>query len=105
MHDFYASPQSSYQLVTNVLPKDFNLHDLFFLSFTRGARGKRFHLKKELHLQEQNLPQGNETNEHNCRCWISLDVLKTISKKNEERVFDLQISNYLDDTMKYLVIS
>ena len=100
-----ASPQSFFQLVPHVLPKDFNLHYLFFLSFTRGARGKRFHLKKELHLQEQHSLQGNETNEHNCRCWVSLEVLKTISKKKEERVFDLQISNYLDDTMKYLVIS
>ncbi|MGV8812681.1 MAG: helix-turn-helix domain-containing protein [Gelidibacter sp.] len=102
---FNASPESFYQRLTNVLPKEFNIQDLFFLRFTHRAGSERFHLKKELHLSQQHSPHGNETNEHYCRRWISLKVLKTISKTKEDHVFDLQISNYPDDDMKYLVLS
>ena len=102
---FNASPESFYQRLTNILPKDFNIQDLFFLRFTHLAGSERFHLKKELHLSQQHSPHGNETNEHYCRRWISLEVLKTISETKADHVFDLQISNYPDDDMKYLVIS
>ena len=105
INSFNASPESFYQRLTNVLPKDFNIQDLFFLRFTHRAGSERFHLKKELHLSQQHSPQGNETNEHYCRRWVSLEVLKTISSTKEDHVFDLQISNYPDDNMKYLVLS
>ncbi|OBX24872.1 DNA-binding protein [Gelidibacter algens] len=102
---FNASPESFYQRLTNILPKAFNIQDLFFLRFTHRADSERFYLKKELHLSHQHSPRANETNEHYCRRWISLKVLKTISETKEDHVFDLQISNYPDDDMKYLVIS
>lgn len=102
---FNASPESFYQRLTNILPKEFNIQDLFFLRFTHRAGSERFHLKKELHLSQQHSPHGNETNEKYCRRWVSLEVLKTISETKEDHVFDLQISNYPDDDMKYLVIS
>ncbi len=102
---FNASPESFYQRLTNILPKAFNIQDLFFLRFTHRAGSERFYLKKELHLSHQHSPRANETNEHYCRRWISLKVLKTISQTKEDHVFDLQISNYSDDDMKYLVLS
>lgn len=102
---FNASPESFYQRLTNILPKAFNIQDLFFLRFTHRAESERFYLKKELHLSHQHSPRANETNEHYCRRWISLKVLKTISQTKEDHVFDLQISNYPDDDMKYLVLS
>jgi hypothetical protein len=102
---FNASPESFYQRLTNILPKEFNIQDLFFLRFTHRAGSERFHLKKELHLSHQHSPHANETNEHYCRRWISLEVLKTISETKEDHVFDLQISHYPDDDMNYLVLS
>ncbi|MEO8773738.1 MAG: helix-turn-helix domain-containing protein, partial [Gelidibacter sp.] len=44
---FNASPESFYQRLTNVLPKEFNIQDLFFLRFSHRAGSERFHLKKE----------------------------------------------------------
>lgn len=102
---FNASPESFYQRLTNILPKEFNIQDLFFLRFTHRAGSEKFHLKKELHLSHQHSPHANETNEHYCRRWISLKVLTVISEKKDNHVFDLQISNYPDDDMKYLVLS
>ncbi|MDC8004434.1 helix-turn-helix domain-containing protein [Aureisphaera galaxeae] len=102
---FNASPESFYQRLTNILPKEFNIKNLFFLRFTHRAKSDRFRLKKELHLSHQHSPHANETNEHYCRRWVSLKVLKDISKCKKDHEFDIQISNYQKDDMKYLVLS
>ena len=101
---FNASPESFYQRLTNILPKAFNIQNLFFLRFTHKAASNKFHLKKELHLSHQHSPRANETNEHYCRRWVSLKALKDISKSKKEHEFDIQISEY-EDGAKYLVIS
>lgn len=105
MASFNASPESFYQRLTNVLPKTFNIQDLFFLRFTHRAGSEKFHLKKELHLSHQHSPRANETNEHYCRRWVALNVLKDIRKSNKSHEFSVQISNYVNDDMKYLVLS
>ena len=102
---FNASPESYYQRLTNILPKEFNIQNLFFLRFTHKAGSERFHLKKELHLSHQHSPRANENNEHYCRRWVSLGVLNDISKSKKDHVFDLQISNYVSDGLKYLIFS
>lgn len=105
INTFNASPESFYQRLTNILPKAFNLQDLFFLRFTHRSGTEKFHLKKELHLSHQHSPRANETNEHYCRRWVSLKVLKDISESKKNHEFDVQISNYDSDNAKYLVLS
>lgn len=102
---FNASPESFYQRLTNILPKSFNVQNLFFLRFSHRTGSEKFHLKKELHLSHQHSPRANETNEHYCRRWVSLKVLKDISKSKNEHEFDVQISNYEGDEKAYLVLS
>ena len=102
---FNASPESLYQRLTNILPKEFNIQNLFFLRFTHKSESEKFYLKKELHLSHHQSPRANETKEHYCRRWVSLKVLKDISKSKKPHVFDIQISNYQGDNAKYLVLS
>ncbi len=105
IESFNASPESFYQRLTNVIPKAFNVQDLFFLRFTHKLGSEKFHLKKELHLSHQHSPRANETNEHYCRRWVSINVLNTICKSGKAHEFSAQISNYVNDNMKYLVLS
>ena len=105
LNAFNASPESFYQRLTNILPKAYNIQNLFFLRFTHRADSEKFYLKKELHLSHQHSPRANETNEHYCRRWASLKVLKDISKNKKAHEFDVQISNYVGDDTKYLVLS
>lgn len=102
---FNASPESFYQRLTNVLPKEFNIQNLFFLRFTHRSHTNKFYLNKELHLSHQHAPHANETNEHYCRRWVSLQVLEDISLSEKEHEFDIQISNYKNEGVKYLVLS
>ena len=102
---FNASPESFYQRLTNILPKAFNIQNLFFLRFTHKAESEKFYLKKELHLSHQHSPHANETNEHYCRRWVSLNVLKDISQSGKTHEFDIQISDYEGEDTQYLVLS
>jgi len=102
---FNASPESVYQRFTNILPKDFNIQNLFYLRLTHKAGSEKYQLKKELHLSHQHSPHANEANEHYCRRWVSLNVLQEIGKREKEHVFDVQISHYPGDDLKYLVLS
>ena len=104
MNAFNASPESFYQRLTNILPKEFNIQNLFFLRFTHKAKSNIYYLKKELHFYHQQSPHANEANEHYCRRWVSLKMLKDIGKSKKEHEFNIQISNY-QDGMKYLVLS
>ena len=102
---YNASPESFYQRLTNILPKDFNIQNLFFLRFTHQAKSIKFHLTKELHLSHHHSPHANKTNEHYCRRWVSLNVLENIVKTKKKHIFGMQISHYPDDDMSYLVLS
>ncbi|MGI9530888.1 helix-turn-helix domain-containing protein [Lutimonas sp.] len=105
LESFNASPESFYQRLTNILPKEFNIQNLFFLRFTHKAGSEKFHLKKELHLSHHQSPRANESNEHYCRRWVSLRVLNDINQSNKTHEFDIQISNYEGDGARYLVLS
>ncbi|GGW71051.1 hypothetical protein DFQ11_10715 [Winogradskyella epiphytica] len=102
---FNASPESFYQRLTNILPKSFNIQNLFFLRFTYKEGSGRFHLNKELHLSHQHSPRANETNEHYCRRWAALRVLEDISVSKKDHEFDIQISHFKEEDAKYLILS
>jgi hypothetical protein len=102
---FNTSPELFYQRLTNILPKAFNIKNLFFLRFTHKVGSEKFQLNKELHLSHQHSPRANENNEHYCRRWVSLNVLKEISESKNSHEFDIQISNYPGHDTKYLVLS
>ena len=105
MENYNASPESFYQRLTNILAKEFNIYNLFFLRFTHKYGSEKFDLTKELHLSHQHSPRANESNEHYCRRWVSLSVLKKISLGKKAHEFDIQISNYTNDKTKYLVFT
>lgn len=106
---YTESPETVYQRMTNLLPKHFNIRDLFFLRITTKKGTDSYKLTKELHLNQQQSPQANETDEHYCRRWVSLNVLKQLEEstdENENHIISSQISIYpFNNNQKYYVIS
>ncbi|MFV0186835.1 XRE family transcriptional regulator [Empedobacter falsenii] len=104
---YTESPETVYQRMTNLLPKHFNIRDLFFLRLSTKAGSNSFKLTKELHLNQQQSPQANETDEHYCRRWVSLNVLKELENNPEDQhTISAQISLYpFNNNQKYYVIS
>ena len=105
LNDYSASPESVYQRLTNILPHDFNFKDLFFLRFSYHKTKDEYGLNKELHLAKDQSPRATETNEHYCRRWISLKVIKSLSLNSSEHEFGIQISNYPQENRNYLVLA
>lgn len=99
------SPETFYQRLTNILPKDFNLKNLFFLRFSYNPQRDDIRLTKELHITNLLEPHANESNEHYCRRWISLKTIKEIPNSNETHLFETQISSYPHTENEYFVMS
>lgn len=104
-NSYNASPESLYQRLTNILPNDYQLENLFFLRLGHKGGSNHFEITKELHLTHQHSPHGNETNEKYCRRWVSIRVLQDIANSSEEHLMDVQISHYPSDGMSYLIFS
>ena len=105
MAKFTDSPETFYQRLTNILPKDFNLKNLFFLRFTYKPEHNYFQLTKELHITNLQEPYANENNEHYCRRWITLKTLSEIPNSNKNHLFEAQISSYNFTENQYLVLA
>lgn len=103
IEEFTNSPETLYYRLTNILPTEFGIKDLFYLCFTKKNDSDKIQIIKELHLNQQQAPHGNATNEHYCRRWIAVKNL--INLKENEKITDSQISHYKDSGLNYLVIS
>lgn len=103
INEFTNSPETFYYRLTNILPQDFGTKDLFYLCFTKKKKSDKVQILKELHLNRQQAPHANATNEHYCRRWIAIKNL--INLKGNEQVTEAQISHYKDSGLSYLVIS
>lgn len=102
---YNASPESFYQRLTNILPKDFGMQNVFFLRFTHKLGAEKFNLVKELHITHQQQPHANEVNEHYCRRWMAIKILQQVSNKDLDYAFNIQISDYADTDQQYLVFT
>jgi hypothetical protein len=76
---------------------------LFYLCFVKKDDSDKIQILKELHLNHQQAPHSNATNEHYCRRWIAVKNLHHL--KENETMTDAQISHYKDQGVSYLVIS
>lgn len=103
IEEFTNSPETFYYRLTNILPQDLGIKDLFYLCFTKKKNSDKVQILKELHLNQQQAPHANATSEHYCRRWIAVKNLADL--KENEKVTDAQISHYKDNGLTYLVIS
>jgi predicted transcriptional regulator len=106
INHFNCSQETFYQRLTNILPKYFNIKNLFFLRFTHKENSPVYRLSKELHITQQQAPHANRNNEHYCRRWVSLETIKDLEKTSKDRArFGVQISSYENQKNEYLVLS
>lgn len=110
MEKYHVTPEMLMQRLTNILPTVFGFENLFFLRFVAHSADS-YTLTKELHLSERNDPHhANELNEHYCRRWVSLEILKDLYeqvKKTPEKQFiaAVQRSRYFESESEYLCLS
>ena len=105
-----VTPEMLLQRITNVLPQHFGIKDLFFIRMDGDEGLRHFRMTKELHLSQLHNPYANELNEHYCRRWVSINIIKNQRARREldndpNPIADAQISSYYDTDNAYLCLS
>jgi len=105
MNKYEVTPEMFFQRLTNILPKHFDINNLFFLRMRGDAQSKNFEITKELHLSKMHNPYANVANEHYCRRWVSVNIIRDLMGSKENIIADSQISAYWKSDNSYLCIS
>ena len=110
MDDFGVSPEIFTHRMTTLLPRYFGIQELFFLRFSNKTGSEEFDLTKEMHLAGLHNPHANMMNEHYCRRWISINILKDLSYQLRKGLYNkslcqAQRSRYFGNEKEYLLIS
>lgn len=105
-----VTPEMLLQRMTNILPQHFDIRNLFFIRLASENDLKRYRMTKELHLAQAQSPYANELNEHYCRRWVSVNIIKKLGadfnrKDQHSPIADAQISSYYQTNNQYLCIS
>lgn len=105
MSKYTDSAETFFQRLTNILPKDFNLKNVFFLRFGYQPQRAEFRLTKELHITQLLDPHANELNEHYCRRWVSVKSIFKQIQSDDAFALEAQISSYHHTENTYFVLS
>ncbi len=110
MAKYQASPEVLFQRF-NVLTNDFQLDKVFFLRFIHDLERDVFDIDKELHLNRRHQPHATGLNEHYCRRWLSLSLLRDLQNQQNQNVSrvpllaGVQRAAFLDTGEEYLCIA
>ena len=105
---YSVTPEMLLQRLTNILPHHFGIKDLFFIRLSGEERLQHFRMTKELHLSQLHNPYANESNEHYCRRWVSVNIIKNAQAYRggeKSLLIDGQISNYYGTDNAYFCLS
>lgn len=105
-----VTPEMLIQRLANILPRHFGIRDLFFLRFFTGPDLQKFKMTKEMHLSQLHNPHANQLDEHYCRRWISINIIRQLRalqdiENQEGPIVGAQISRYWGTPNAYFCIS
>lgn len=98
------------QRLANILPRHFGVKNLFFLRFFADPHLQKYEMTKEIHLSQLHDPHANQLDEHYCRRWISINLirqLKALQGTGETNgpIIGAQISRYWSTPNAYFCIT
>lgn len=110
---YEVTPEIFMYRLTEVLPQYFGIK-LHFLRFNQ--EGGQYRLVKHLNMSQVLIPGGTGVNEHYCRRWLAIRILKALDRSSTtnsvttnsaaaEPVVDAQISHFIDTNARFLCIA
>lgn len=111
MNKFNATTEMFFQRITNLSAKYLGLNKFFFFRINYSTDSNEFRLANELKLNISRNFGEFQLNEHICRRWISIELLKKIEKiiKKEKqftgRIPGILHSKFYESDEEYLCIS
>jgi transcriptional regulator with XRE-family HTH domain/Zn-dependent peptidase ImmA (M78 family) len=110
LQHYAVSPETLLQRITNVLPRHFGIEELFFIRLQADDSLQQYRMTKELHLAQPQSPYANALDEHYCRRWVSVNIIKQARHQlkqdvHPQAVIDAQLSEYVGTDNAYLCLS
>lgn len=106
--DFGATPERFFYRLSNVLPRDFGIDQLFFYRINHTVGETDFWISKEMHLSRQAGPRGF-VDEHYCRRWVAVTILQELEgyqkQHYDQTLCRAQISHHADADVTYFIVS
>lgn len=109
--DKYAvTPEMLLYRMTEIIPKFFGLPEIHFLRFSHRTSTGNMKLTKFLNLSQVFAPYGLDLNEHYCRRWLPVAVLKRAQAELAERdpmrpMVVVQRPHFVENNTEYFVIT
>ncbi len=105
---FGATPERFFYRLSNVLPRDFGIDQLFFYRINHTTGETNFQITKEMHLSRESGPRGF-VDEHYCRRWVALTLLQELSIRQRQgftgMLCQTQLSQYANAGTTYFIVS
>lgn len=110
MQRFAATPEMFLYRLSQLVPKLFDLQEMFYLRFNNEAGSNSYHLTKELNMSRVIVPHGIGLNEHYCRRWLSIRLLTELAKRQQQGdngaiLVEAQRSRFIDSDAEFFVIT
>jgi hypothetical protein len=105
---YEVTPEIFMYRLTEVLPQYFGIK-LHFLRFNQ--EGGQYRLVKHLNMSQVLIPGGTGVNEHYCRRWLAIRILKALDRPAaaktaaDEPVVDAQLSRFIDTDARFLCVA
>jgi hypothetical protein len=106
MQKYKVNPGLFLYRLSQLLPRFFGMKDMFYLRFSHTPGTDSFKLIRELHFGNQQDYQITGLNEHSCRRWMALRLLKRFSGVGTgEHILGIQRMLFVENRHEYLTIS
>jgi hypothetical protein len=100
-----TTPETFFTRLTQLLPSFFGLEEIFFLRFTVPVDSERHRLTKFLNLSAVPVPHDVGLNEHYCRRWPGVALLRPAGSAGSAPVVVAQRSRFVDEDAEFFVVA
>ncbi len=110
MRKYDATPEMFLYRLSQLIPKFFGLKEIYYIRFSNVTDTDSFSLTKELNMSQVLVPHGIGLNEHYCRRWLAIVLLKELAKGRRENsksdtLISAQRSRFVDSGAEFLTIT
>lgn len=110
MRRFDATPEMFFYRLSQIVPERFGLEEIFFLRFHHASGTDDFRLTKVLNLSHVPVPHGIGLDEHYCRRWPALRLLRELDRQQRTGqpgapLVSAQRSRFLNANATFFVIA
>ena len=108
---YHATPEMFGYRLTQRIPKQFGLSEIFFMRFHHHTERDSFQLTKVLNMSRVPVPHGIQLHEHYCRRWPGMEALRTLAAQQAEGTYDgqpiirVQRSHFVDEDATFFIIA